>query len=270
MEGMKEQIIGVLTDYGLKVLAGILILLVGNMIAGWVHSMVTRACRKSDKIDDTLTKFFARAAKILVQAFVILAVLNSFGVETTSIIAVLGAASLAIGLALQGTLSQFAAGIMLLLFRPFSVGQFVEAGGVTGSIEEIGLFTTTMKTLDGVPILVPNGNVWGSVIKNYAAADLRRVDITFGIGYDDSMDKAIKILTEVANNDSRVLKDPALQIVVGELADSSVNIYWRAWVQPADYWDVYFSAMKLVKERFDAEGISIPYPQTDVHLHKVA
>lgn len=254
------------TQYGLNIVFAILILIIGMMIAGWVKRMVVKMCKKSEKIDDTLGAFFSSLARYVIIIFTILAVLDRFGVETASLIAILGAASLAIGLALQGTLSNVAAGVMLLIFRPFKIGQFVDAAGHAGSVKHIGLFVTEMATGDNVQIIIPNSQVWGSSIKNFSSNENRRVDLVIGIGYDDDIDKAIAEIGSVVDADDRVLKDPATSIFVGELGASSVDIVVRAWTASGNYWPLKAALTKEIKHRFDAKDISFPYPQQDVHI----
>ena len=254
------------TQYGLNIVFAILILIIGMMIAGWVKRMVVKMCKKSEKIDDTLGAFFSSLARYVIIIFTILAVLDRFGVETASLIAILGAASLAIGLALQGTLSNVAAGFMLLIFRPFKIGQFVDAAGHAGSVKHIGLFVTEMATGDNVQIIIPNSQVWGSSIKNFSSNENRRVDLVIGIGYDDDIDKAIAEIGSVVDADDRVLKDPATSIFVGELGASSVDIVVRAWTASGNYWPLKAALTKEIKHRFDAKDISFPYPQQDVHI----
>ncbi|MCD6533444.1 MAG: mechanosensitive ion channel, partial [Deltaproteobacteria bacterium] len=200
--------------------------------------------------------------------FVIVAALDQLNVNTTSLIALMGAAGLAVGLALQNSLQNFAAGVMLIIFRPFKAGDFVEAGGTMGVIENISIFSTMLKTPDNREVIIPNGSIYGGNITNFSSLPTRRVDLMFGIGYDDDIRKAKDILTEISIADERVLKNPAPQIVVGELGDSSVNFHVRPWVKSSDYWDVYFDLTEKVKLAFDDAGISIPYPQMDVHLDK--
>lgn len=254
------------TEYGLNIVFAILILIIGMMAAGWVKRMVLKMCKKSSKIDDTLGAFFSSLARYIVIIFTILAVLDRFGVETASLIAILGAASLAIGLALQGTLSNVAAGVMLLIFRPFKVGQFVDAAGHAGTIKHLGLFVTEMATGDNVQIIIPNSQIWGSSIKNFSSNENRRVDLVIGIGYDDDIDKAIAEIGSVCDADDRVLKDPATSIFVGELGASSVDIVVRAWTASANYWPLKAALTKEIKHRFDDKEISFPYPQQDVHI----
>ncbi len=254
------------TQYGLNIVFAVLILIIGMMAAGWVKRMVIKMCKKSAKIDDTLGAFFSSLVRYVVIIFTILAVLDRFGVETASLIAILGAASLAIGLALQGTLSNVAAGVMLLIFRPFKIGQFVDAAGHAGSVKQIGLFVTEMATGDNVQIIIPNSQIWGSSIKNFSSNENRRVDLVIGIGYDNDIDKAIAEIGSVCDADDRVLKDPATSIFVGELGASSVDIVVRAWTASGNYWPLKAALTKEIKHRFDDKEISFPYPQQDVHI----
>ena len=257
-----------LTTYGLSVVGGIVILIIGWIIAGWASRWTARALGRFEKVDAMLAGFFASLVKYVILAVTVLAVLSRFGVQTASLIAIFGAAGLAVGLALQGTLSHLAAGVMLLLFRPFKVGDYIEAGGTAGSVKSVTLFTTELATPDNVQIIVPNGQVWGSTVKNYSFHPTRRVDFLLGIGYGDNIDTAMEAIVEVIGLDGRCYKDPAPQIVVGELADSSVNIIVRVWADAADYWGLKFDLTKNFKEAFDAKGITIPFPQRDVNLHQ--
>ncbi|WP_261841647.1 mechanosensitive ion channel family protein [Aliamphritea ceti] len=243
------------------------IFIVGRMIVKALRGLLEKMLRKS-RMDDILINFVTSIANILMLLVVVVAALDQLGVDTTSMIALVGAAGLAVGLALQGSLQNFAAGVMLIVFRPFKEGDFVEVAGVSGIVEQITIFSTVMRTVDNKEVIVPNGAIYSGVITNYSARDTRRVDMVFGIGYDDDLKKAKALLEEIINSDSRVLKDPAPVIAVSELADSSVNFVVRPWVNAADYWDVLFETTETVKLRFDAEGISIPYPQMDVHQYK--
>lgn len=254
------------TQYGLNIVFAILILIIGFMIAGWAKRVVLRVCSKSETIDDTLGAFFSSIARYIIIIFTVLAVLDRFGVETASLIAILGAASLAIGLALQGTLSNVAAGVMLLIFRPFKVGQFVDVAGHAGSVKTIGLFVTEMATGDNVKIIIPNGQIWGSSIKNFSAHDTRRVDLVIGISYDDDIDHAIAQLGKILDAEDRVLKDPASAIFVGELGASSVDIVVRAWTESGNYWPLKAALTKEIKQHFDKNDLNFPYPQQDVHI----
>lgn len=254
------------TEYGLNIIFAVLILVIGMMIAGSVQRTVLKLCLKSKKIDDTLGAFFSSLARYIVIIFTILAVLDRFGVQTASLIAILGAASLAIGLALQGTLSNVAAGVMLLIFRPFKVGDFIDAAGHAGTIKHLGLFVTEMATSDNVKIIVPNSQIWGSSIKNFSANSTRRVDMVIGIGYDDDIDKAIAELGSIIEADDRAMKDPAAAIFVGELGASSVDIVVRVWTERGNYAALKAALTREIKYRFDEKGISFPYPQQDVHI----
>jgi len=253
--------------YGLKILGALAIFVFGK----WIARILTRVVRKAmthAKVEETLISFVGSMVYILLMVVVILAALNNLGVNTTSFVAVMGAAGLAIGLALQGTLSNVGAAVLLILFRPFKVGDFVEAGGTSGVVEEINMFSTIFKTGDNRVVIVPNSSVIGGNIVNYSAKETRRVDWTFGIGYDDDLKLAKKTLEEILGEDDRIHADPAPFVAVSELADSSVNFVCRAWVNTPDYWGVYFDTVEKVKLVFDEKGISIPYPQMDVHLDK--
>ncbi len=261
-----NEVQALVATYGLSVIGAIAVLVVGWILAGWASRAVNQGLSKIEKVDATLRGFLASLTRYIVLIFTIVAVLNRFGVQTTSIIAVLGAASLAIGLALQGTLSNVAAGVMLLFFRPFKVGDYVEAGGLAGTVKVITLFVTELSTPDNVQILAPNSQIWGSAIKNYSFHETRRLDLSLGISYEDDVDKAIGLVEAMAQADDRVLDDPAPMVVVGELADSSVNLVIRLWCKSADYWPLKFDMTKALKQRMDAEGISIPYPQRTLHV----
>ena len=268
MEEAMKQGITLLTVYGLKVIGALLILFVGRMVANWVQAKVASWLGRSDAIDDTLTGFLSNLARYVILIVTVLAVLAQFGIETTSLIAVLGAASLAIGLAMQGTLSNVAAGVMLLFFRPFKTGDFVEAAGIAGSVKSITLFVTELATPDNVQILVPNSQIWGTVVKNYSHHTTRRVDLILGIDYADDIDKAQAVVQQVVNADSRVLVDPAPMVVVGNLGESSVDLIIRVWCEAGDYWPVKFDLTKTLKQQFDAEHLTIPFPQRTVHMVK--
>jgi len=214
-----------------------------------------------------VAEFVTNIAYIAMVAFVVMAAMGAVDIQTTSFVAVLGAAGLAIGLALQGSLSNFAAGFMLILFRPFKQGDFIDAAGTMGVVEQIEVFTTVLKTPDNKKIIVPNSAIMGSIITNYSANDTRRVDLVFGVSYSDDLDRVRSILKELVDADERILKDPECTIQVSELADSSVNFICRPWVKTADYWAVYWDVTRSVKEAFDREGVSIPFPQRDVHIY---
>ena len=261
---MSESIMSLLTN--IVVAAAILFggIWVAKRIKNYIALMMERR-----NVDALLASFTSNIAYVLLVAFVIIAALGQLGIQTTSFVAIIGAAGLAIGLSLQGSLSNFASGVMIIAFRPFKVGDFIEAGGVAGVVEGIQIFSTQMRTGDNKAIIVPNANITGGNITNYSAKDTRRVDMVFGIGYDDDIKKTKDVLTELIDADERILKDPAPTVAVSELADSSVNFVVRPWVKTDDYWGVMFDFTEAVKLRFDKEGISIPYPQQDVHLHKV-
>jgi len=267
-EEILARIITLTTDWGLKVLGALVVLIIGRMIAKAIRNGVRKALERG-KMDPTLVPFVSSLSYYLVMAFVLIAVLGMVGIETASMIAVLGAAGLAVGLALQGTMSNFASGVMLLVFRPFHKGDFIEAAGVAGVVDTVGIFTTTLNTPDNVRIVLPNGTVWGQTIKNYATNPTRRVDLVMGISYDDDIGNAIDTIHRVISNEPRVLKDPEPNVAVSELADSSVNLVVRPWCKKEDYWGVYFDLTRALKEELEKSGCSIPYPQTDVHLHKV-
>lgn len=266
MEEAMKQGVTLLTAYGLKVIGALLILFIGRMVANWVQAKVAFQLGKSGKVDETLTGFLSNLARYVVLIATVLAVLAQFGIETTSLIAVLGAASLAIGLALQGTLSNVAAGVMLMFFRPFKAGDFVETAGIAGSVQSITLFVTELATPDNVQIMVPNSQVWGTIVKNYSHHATRRVDLVIGIDYGDDIDKAQSVVQQVVKADSRVLADPAPMVVVGNLGENSVDLTIRVWCQAGDYWPVKFDLTKALKQRFDEEKLSIPFPQRTIHM----
>ncbi len=267
-----EDIWAILMDwatlYGLKIIGAIAILIIGRIAIGILAGVVRRLMDRS-KADATLTKFVVSLTRIALMVFVVIAALGTVGVQTASFVAVIGAAGLAIGFALQGSLSNFASGVMLIIFRPFKAGDYVEAGGTGGSVESIQIFNTILKTPDNKKVIIPNSKITGDSITNYSAMEMRRVDMVFGIGYGDDIKKAKTTLERILSEDSRILKDPAFTVAVLELADSSVNFAVRPWVKTADYWAVYFDVTEKVKLTFDQEGISIPFPQQDVHMHQV-
>ncbi len=268
MEQWMELVEKYATEYGLKIIAAIAILIIGRILVGIVTGIIKRLMNKAN-VDDTLTRFVASLTRIALMVFVFIAALNQLGVQTASFVAIIGAAGLAVGFALQGSLSNFASGVMLIIFRPFRAGDYVEAGGTSGSVEAIRIFNTILKTPDNKTVIVPNSGITGGNIINYSAQETRRVDMVFGIGYGDDIKKAKEILRKILEDDPRVLKDPAPVVVVGELADSSVNFNVRPWVKTADYWGVYGDVHEKVKLTFDEQGISIPFPQQDVYMHQV-
>ena len=253
--------------YGLKVIAAIAILVIGRIVAGMIRSLIKKLLRKN-KVEETLVSFVSSLIYVTLMAFIIIAAVGQLGVQTASFVAVIGAAGLAVGLALQGSLANFAAGVLLIIFKPFKVGDFIEAAGVAGAVEAIGIFTTALNSPDNKKIVVPNSKVTGDNIINYSAKDKRRVDIVAGVSYSDDLDKVRKVLEQILSEDERILRDPAPTIGVMELADSSVNFVVRPWVNTADYWSVFFAVQEKIKKEFDAQGISIPFPQQDVHIFK--
>lgn len=260
-----EMLREVAVSYSLSFVAAIVILIIGFWLATKFKNLAIRAMRKSKKIDETIVIFAGSMVRYLVIIFTVLAVLDQFGVETTSLVALLGAAGLAIGFALQGTLSNIAAGVMLLFFRPFKVGQVVDVSGTIGSVEGIGLFTTHLNTPDNVHIIVPNAQIWGSEIRNFNHNKTRRVQIDIGIGYGDDIDKALKVALAVAKKDKRVHKDPAPMAAVAGLGGSSVDLLVRVWCDGGDFWGIKFELTQAIKEAYDKEGIEIPFPQTVIH-----
>jgi small conductance mechanosensitive channel len=273
IEQVLTDMVGLLTTYGMDVLGAILMLIIGVWFSGRTSYAVKKGMQKAKRVDATLVSFFSSMAKYVVLAITIIAVLIQFGVETTSLVAVVGAAGLAIGLALQGTLSNIAAGgrrqaagVMLLIFRPFKVDDFIEVAGHSATVKELNLFFTQLATLDKVRIIVPNSQIWGGSLKNYSVNPTRRVDFVFGIAYDANIDQAIALIKDVLGADTRVNKTPAPVVVVSNLGDSSVDLTTRVWANAADYWDVKFDTLKAVKERMDSDGVSIPFPTRAVNV----
>ena len=267
MEELIKEIQTIFTAYGLIVLGALATLVIGIWIAKWLAKKSSKLLDKRS-VDPTLTKFVTSLLKITLITFVIISAISQIGIETTAFIAIIGAAGLAIGFALQGSLSNFASGVMLIIFKPIKVGDYIEGGGAAGSVETIGIFVTTLVTPDNKVIYIPNSTLTGSNIINYSVKDTRRVDMVFGIGYSDDIDKAKSTIQSVLESDSRILKDPAPKIVVSELADSSVNFNVRPWVNSADYWGVYFDITEQIKKKFDEQNISIPFPQRDIHMYQ--
>ena len=252
--------------YATNALGALVILIVGWIASGWVRSMVERALDRTTRLEPTFRGPISQAARYGVLVVVLIAVLGQFGIETASILAVLGTAGVAIALALQGTLSNVAAGMMLLMLRPFRAGEYIDAVGIGGTVREIGLFVTQLATADGVYLSVPNSQLWNKPIHNYSRNPTRRLDLVIGVGYDDDLEKAVRVLKEEFVADERLLADPAPQALVSQLGDSSVNVTLRGWLNAADYWSVLFDMTRRTKLRLDAEGISIPFPQRDVHI----
>lgn len=263
----KIQTTGV--DLAINLLTALVIFFVGRIIA----RALTRGLRRlmqARQIDKILESFVSNLVYWALMAFIIIAAITEIGIKTTSFITVLGAAGLAIGLALQGSLSNFAAGVLIVMFRHYKVGDWIEAAGTSGSVVSVQILTTTLKTGDNKAVIIPNGNILKGTIVNYSANDTRRIDMVVGVGYDDDLDKVRNVLQEIVNNDERVLKEPPCVIAVNELADSSVNFNVRPWVKTPDYWATRWDLTETIKKRFDEEGISFPFPQRDLHIIKEA
>ena len=269
MEAMLDTLGTWVATYGLQILGAIAIVVIGRIAANLVRTAIGSAMRRG-KIDETLVRFAMNLAYIAMQAVIIIAALGALGVPTTSLVAVFGAASLSIGLALKGSLSNFAAGVLLVFFKPFKVGDFIESAGTAGIVEEITMFTTVLKTPSNEKVVVPNGKLSGDNIKNFSAYDQRRIDLVIGVGYDDDLGRVRDTLTSIIESDERILKDPEPFIGVLELADSSVNFAVRPWVKSSDYWQTSCDLRETIKVRFDEVGISIPFPQNDIHLFPAA
>ncbi len=269
MQGYIDTAVELGMVWGPQLLLAIIVLIVGLWIVNRVVRLVSAGLDRS-KTDETLAKFLTSLTSIILKALLLISVAGMVGIETTSFIAILGAAGLAIGLALQGSLGNFAGGVLILLFRPYKVGDFIDAQGVAGTVKEIQIFNTIITTPDNKRIIIPNGAISNGIITNVSAEPTRRVDFVFGIGYDDDIAKAKQTLLGILTGDSRIKSDPEPFVVLGEMADSSVNFTVRVWVDAGDYWGVYFDTMEAVKIAFDREGISIPVPQTDVHVHQVS
>ncbi len=253
-------------SFGLNLLAAIAIFIIGRWVAKIVHRVLVKGLEKA-KMEAILVKFLGNITYTLLLVFVVLAAISQVGIQTTSLIAVLGAAGLAVGLALQGSLANFAAGVLIIIFRPYKIGDYVEGGGVAGSIEEVQIFTTILKSPDNKKIIVPNGQMMSGTIVNYSAHDTRRVDLTASVSYDDDSDHVRRVLQDILAADERVLSEPAPVVRMMSHADSSIDWVVRPWVKAGDYWPVFFDLTERIKQRFDEEGISIPFPQRDVHVY---
>lgn len=268
---MNINVQDLIATYGLpwakNLILAVLVYVVGKWIAAVVLRIVDRVAQRAD-VDETLRKFIGAMLGALLSVVVILAALAQLGVETTSALAILGGAALAVGLALQGTLSNFAAGVMLILFKPFRVGDLVDAGGVTGVVQEIDIFNTVVNTVDNRKVFIPNGQIYGGIIANCTVLGKRRVDMVFGIGYQDDVSKAKALFEATLKEVPNVLADPAPTVAVSELGDSSVNFVVRPWCNTSDYWQVWFDTHERIKLACDANGVSIPFPQRDVHLYQ--
>ena len=267
LSDLMEKVYTLLTLYGLRVVSAIAIVVIGRWVAKGITRIIERLMLKR-KVDETLVSFVSNLGYVAMLAFVIIAALNKLGIQTASFIAVVGAAGLAIGLALQGSLSNFAAGILMIIFRPFKVGDYIEGAGVAGTVEAIQIFTTQLKTPDNKTVIIPNSKISSDNIVNYSTKGTRRVELVFGIAYDDDIDKARQIIMDIIEKDERVFKDPEPIVVLSELADSSVNLTMRAWSKSGDHWNIFFDTTEKVKKAFDAQGITIPFPQRDVHIYE--
>lgn len=267
MDMMFSKMYEYFVSYGFNLVGAILIVIIGRWLAGIFAKLVEQFMVRAN-IEKTLASFARNVVYSGVFVFVIIAALNKLGVETTSLIAVIGAAGLAVGLALQGSLSNFAAGIILIVFKPFKVGDFIEAGGTMGTVVELQIFNTVLNHPDNRRIVVPNSKITGDNISNFSDIDKRRIDLVFSISYSDDIKKAKETLEKIVSSDSRVLKDPKPLVAVSALADSSVNLVCRPWVKPADYWSVYFDTLEKGKVDLEKNGITIPFPQRDVHMYE--
>ena len=269
VQSLLSQLTTLGTTYGLQVIGAIVILIAGRIAAGIGRKLVEKLLIKA-KQEVSIVSFVGNLCYFAILAFAVLAALAKFGIQTASFVAVLGAAGFAVGFALQGSLGNFAAGVLILVLRPFRVGDYIDSAGVSGTVKEIQLFTTVLATPDNVKIMVPNGKIFGDIIKNVSAYDTRRIDLVVGIGYVSSIQKAIEVVTNVIKEDARILSDPAPQVAVSEMADSSVNLVVRPWVGSQDYWAVRFDLTRRLKEALDENGIEIPFPQRVVHMVSTA
>lgn len=272
VEKMMDLSMSYLTSYGLNVIGAIVTLIVGYMIAGWLSRVTYQAMRKSGRIDPVFHQLPGKIVRIVIIVFTLIAVLNRFGVETTSLIAVLGAAGLAIGLALQGTLSNVAAGVMILFFRPFTVGDAIKIDGEVYIVDSLGFFLCKAHLPDGPKVILPNSKIWGNTIVNLSVTDkdIRRIDEAYGIAYGDNIDAALAILNQIAADEPRILTEPAPLIKVDQLGDSSVNILFRVWTAREDWWATKLDLIQRCKEGLEAGGCSIPFPQRDIHLYQTS
>ena len=260
-----EEYSPLLTTFIIDLVLALVIFLLGKWAAKLVSGLVVKSMQRG-KVDQTICNFTGNLIYALLLTIVLIAVLGQLGIQTASFVAIIGAAGLAVGLALQGSLANFASGVLMILFRPLKVGDYVEAGGMSGSVKDISIFSTTLNTPDNKVVIVPNSAIMGGPIVNYSTEDTRRVDLLVGIAYDANIKQAKEILESILANDPRILKDPAPLVAVAALADSSVNLHVRPWVKKEDYWAVYFDVLEAVKLRFDEAGVGIPFPQMDVHL----
>lgn len=274
MEAIKEfltspDLIDMLGDWAIKIVLALVIYVIGKWIAKKLTNLISKLMERSN-VDHTLVSFLSNIVYSVLLVAVVLAALDQLGFPITSLLAIVGAAGLAVGLALKDSLGNFAAGVMLVMFRPFSKGDVVEVAGVVGKVDEVRIFSTFLTTPDNKQVIIPNGQISSDTITNYTAKAVRRVDMVFGVGYDDDLKVAREVLTRVCTNHPKVLEDPALNIFVTNLGDSSVDFAVRPWAKTEDYWTVWGDILEQAKVELEAAGCNIPYPQTDVHLHKVA
>ncbi len=267
MDSLSQTILDIVVQYGVRFIGALAIFVIGKFAINVILRLMRKALGKA-KVDETLIGFLLDLTNVSLLVLVVIAALSTLGMKMTSFVAILGAATLAVGLALQNNLSNLGAGVLIMFLRPFRLNDFVEVAGVSGTIEKISIFNTILRTPDNRSIIVPNSKIVGDNIINYSVKDTRRVDITVGIGYDDDIKLAKSILNEILERDDRVLKDPKPIVAVSELGDSSINFVVRPWVRASNYWNVYFDLLEKIKTTFDQKGISIPYPQMDVHLKK--
>ena len=267
MEAIISKVQELVSTFGIKVVTALLILVIGRWVAKFLRNLTGKMMAKGN-LDSTLVKFVGNLVYFALLAFVVLAALGQVGIQTTSFIAVIGAAGLAVGLALQGSLANFAAGVLLVIFRPFKVGDYIEGAGVGGIVEEIHIFNTLLCTLDNKAIIVPNAKLTGDNITNYTMKEKRRVDLVFSVSYGEEIEKVKRVIAGVLGSDARILKDPSPTVAVLGIEGGSVTFAVRPWVRTEDYWDVYFNTNENMKKQFDAEGIKIPVPRRDVHLHQ--
>jgi len=267
---LSPELIDTLIVHGKQIAFAVLILIIGWMVSRWLGAFAAARIATVTKGDQTIPNIFGKIVRIAGLVLTVIVVLGQFGVQTTSLVALIGAAGLTIGLALQGTLSNVASGVMLLIFRPFKVGDVIDTDGVVGKVLDIGLFITELNTPDNIRVILPNSRIWGNQIKNIVANPTRRLDLVFSISYGDDMEKAKSVVREVLAGEKRILPEPAPMIVVGQFGDSSVDLFIRPWVNTAEYWDVRFALLQGIKQAFDQQGITIPFPQRDVHLHQAS
>jgi small conductance mechanosensitive channel len=265
MEESVQKIQEMIATYGLSLIAGIIIFVVGKWLSKWLSGVVEKILSKTN-VDPTLTKFAKNCVYSVMMIFVILAALSKIGIQTTSFIAVIGAAGLAVGMALQGSLANFAAGILIVFFRPYKVDDFISAGGISGTVKEVQIFNTVLATPDNVRVIIPNAQVTSGSISNFSHNPTRRIDLVASISYGDDIAKAKQVLKSVLEQDSRVLKDPSFKVAVSEMGESSVNLIVRPWVNASEYWDVRFDLVEKIKLALEANGLNIPFPQRDIHI----